>query len=169
MDILHQNSMENRPSIELTVSHPNDVAGEPARIQGFRYILAFYVKGYKPEAHCQPCFLGTRAPDFSTRTAMSGRSVSLDRISRYPYVYVCGVGAGPKKDLREKNLHFPLRYEEGSVAEVTTYNGYRLRATNAARVEIPALPDNWKGKDREHTRCKNFQFAVASFGYPVVS
>jgi len=88
-------------------------------------------------------------------------------MDRYPYVYVCGVGVGPKDELWRQNLHFPLRHEEGTVAEIESYNGYRLRAQNAVQVEIPALPEGWHGKDREHTRCKNFQFAVASFGYPI--
>jgi hypothetical protein len=158
--------MKDRPSIELTVSDPKDVAGEPAPIQGFRFFWACYVNGYKPAKHCQSCFIGARVRDFSTPSVMSGRSVSLDRIHRYPYVYVCGVGKGPRADLWKQNLHFPLRYEEGSVAEVSTYNGYHLRAVNASRVVIPELPENWQGKDPEHTRCKNFQFAVACFGYP---
>ena len=158
--------MKNRPSIVLTVSHPNDDPGTTARIKGFRYIWAYYVKGYRPETHCQPCFIGDRVEDFSTPTAMSGKSVSFHRMDQYPYVYVCGVGVGPKTELRAQNLHFPLRYLEGGVEVVTTYNGYHLRAENAARVEIPELPDDWQGLDREHARCKNFQFAVACFGYP---
>ena len=158
--------MKNRPSIVLTVTHPDDRPGEATRIGGFRYIWAYYVEGYKPDKHCQPCFIGARVADFSTPTAMSGKSITLDRMDKYPFVYVCGVGAGPKADLWKQNLHFPLKFLEGGVAEVTTYNGYHLRAENAARVEIPELPENWQGLSREHTRCKNFQFAVASFGYP---
>lgn len=157
--------MKNRPAILLTVTHPDPTA-EASRIKGFRFIWAYYVKSYKPDQHCQPCFIGARVPDFATPTAMSGRTVVLDRTHRYPYVYVCGVGVGPKTDRWKQNLHFPLRYEEGSVAEISSYNGYHFRTENAAQVAIPALPENWQGKDREHTRCKNFQFAVAAFGYP---
>lgn len=150
----------------LTVSHPADIPGEPARIKGFRFIWAYYVKGYKPELHCQDCFIGARVDEFSTPTARSGESVSFDRMDLYPYVYVCGVGDGPKRELREQNLHFPLRYVEGGVTEIATYNGYQFRAVNAAKVDIPELPENWGGLTREHWRCKNFQFAVAEFGYP---
>jgi hypothetical protein len=71
---------------------------------------------------------------------------------------------GPKRDLHLKNLHFPLEYREGAVAEATTYNGYVFRARNAAIVPIPPLPDGWHGLDTEHTRCKNFRFAVGAFG-----
>jgi hypothetical protein len=87
-------------------------------------------------------------------------------MDRYPYVYVCGVGSGLKSELWKKNLHLPLRYAEGQVLEFTAYNEYRFRAENAALVDIPELPEGWQGKDREHTRCKNFRFAVAAFGFP---
>ena len=35
----------SKQSIVLTATHPN---GEEALIRGFRYIWAFYVKGYNP-------------------------------------------------------------------------------------------------------------------------
>ena len=137
----------------------------PGKIQGFRFLWAFYVNGYDPEFHCQPCFRGERVVGFCTPTAESGRPIILDKLDRYPYVYVCGVGIGPKNELRHKNLHFPLQYVEGAIAEATTYNGYVFRARNAAMLPIPPLPPGWQGKADEHVRCKNFQFAVAYFGY----
>lgn len=87
-------------------------------------------------------------------------------MDRYPYVYICGVGVGPKSELRNQNLHMPLKFEEGGTVDITSYNQFTFRAVNAALVEIPALSEGWEGKDREHTRCKNVQFAVAAFGYP---
>jgi hypothetical protein len=152
--------------IQLSVSHPEQAAG---RIDGFRFLWAFYVNGYRPEKHCQPGLRGRRVPEFCTPTAEVGRAVSLDRMDRYPYVYVCGVGGGPKALLRDQNLHFPLEYAAGEVAEITTYNGYRFRAEHARQLEIPELPHGWDGRSEEHVRCKNFQFAVAYFGYPPVS
>ena len=97
---------------------------------------------------------------------MSGRSVTCDRMDQYPYLYVCGVASGPKKDLRLKNFHLPLKYENGGLVEAVTYNDYQFRVENAARIEVPKLDAGWQGKPLEHTNCKNFQFAVASFGYP---
>jgi len=149
--------------IVLEVTHP-ELA--PGRIQGFRFLWAFYVNGYDPALHCQPCFRGCRVGAFCTPTAESSRPVVLDRAHRYPYVYVCGVGTGPRGELRNKNFHFPLKLAEGEVAEATTYNGYRFRAENAIALPIPPLPNGWEGKPDEHVRCKNFQFAVAYFGYP---
>ncbi len=88
----------------------------------------------------------------------------FDKMEQYPFVYVCGVGSGPKDQLWSRNLHLPMKYKEGVEVEVPTYNGYLFHAFNAERVPIPALADGWNDLEREHTRCKNFQFAVASFG-----
>jgi hypothetical protein len=151
-------------SIRLEVSHP-EIA--PGRIEGFRFLWAFYVNGYHRNLHCQPCFKGTRVTDFCTPTARSGQPVILDKLDRYPYVYVCGVASGPTAERRDRNLHFPLQYLEGHVEEKTTYNGYTFRAHNAKALTIPPLPAGWEGKPEEHTRCKNFQFAVAYLGHPV--
>lgn len=151
------------PSIVLDVSHPTLA---PGKIEGFRFMWAFYVNGYDPESHCQQCFKGSRVDEFSTGTAVSGRPFELNRMDRYPFVYVCGVGVGPKAELHSQNLHFPLKYSEGAVAEASTYNGYTFRAQNAVILPIPDLPLGWHGKPEEHSRCKNFQFVVEYFGYP---
>jgi hypothetical protein len=149
------------PSIRLEVSHAEL---PPGKIEGFLFLWAFYVNGYDPSRHCQPCFKGSRVKEFCTPTARSGETLSLDKIDRYPYVYVCGVASGPITERRHRNLHFPLEYAEGRVAEVTTHNGYLFRAHNAVALTIPPLPAGWGGKPEAHTRCKNFQFAVAYFG-----
>ena len=153
-------------TIFLEVSHPRLA---PGAIDGFRFLWAYYVNGYAPERHCQACFKGRAVEQFSSRTARSGHIVELDDIARYPYVYICGVAAGPRRGLAAKTLHLPLQYHDGHVTEATTYNGYVFRARNAVAVPIPPLPDGWNGiEDREHTRCRNFQFAVAVFGYPTL-
>jgi hypothetical protein len=124
------------------------------------------VKGYRPEQHCQRCFKGRRVSEFCTPTAACGKPVVFDRMDRYPYVYVCGVGVGPRSELHKQNFHFPLEFQEGRVAEATTPNGYVFRAHNAVAVPIPFLEVGWNGLSKEHRGCKNFQFAVAAFGYP---
>lgn len=149
--------------ITLDVTSPT---GAPGPIEGFRFLWAFYVAGYAPTRHCQACFRGRRVGEFSTGTAMAGRPIHLDQMDRYPYVYVCGVGRGPKSGLRHRNLHFPLRYEAGAVAEIVSYDGYTFRARDAVRLEIPELPAGWEGLSEAHTRCKNFRFAVEHFGHP---
>jgi hypothetical protein len=155
--------MTDKRSIVFNVTN---LRGDEGPITGFRYIWAFYVKGYNPAKHCQPGLIGHRVNDFCTGRAMSGRSVTCDQMDRYPYLYVCGVAAGSKSGRKEKNLHLPLRYAAGAVVEATTHSGFHFRIENAEKVDVPALPEGWEGKPREHTRCKNFQFAVACFGYP---
>lgn len=149
-------------AITLSVTHPTL---PPGPIEGFRFMWAFYVNGFRSDRHCQPCFRGRRVDEFSTGHAESGRPIVFDRLDRYPYVYVCGVGAGPKKELKNKNLHMPMRFRQGGLVEMETYNGYRFRAEDAELIEIPELPAGWGGiTDEEHRRCKNFRFAVAMFG-----
>ncbi len=92
------------------------------------------------------------------------RTYQLNAMDRFPYVYLCGVASGPKKERGGKNFHLPLKYADGEIVTATTYNGYRITAQNAAALPIPPLPKGWNGRDEETTRCKNFQFAVAYFG-----
>ncbi len=154
-------------TIFLDVSHPRLKQG---RIEGFRFLWAYYVNGYRPDRHCQSCFKGRLAREFCSHTARSGHVIAFDRMARYPYLYICGVAAGARGERRHKNLHFPLQYKEGHVAEAHTHNGYVFRARNAVPVAIPPLPPGWNGiHDKEHTGCKNFQFAVAAFGDPARS
>jgi hypothetical protein len=150
-------------TIILDVAHATKTGG---RIDGFRFLWGFYVNGYRSDKHGQQCFYGKLVPGFSTTTDSVGRQIRLDEMGRYPYVDICGVSAGPNHLPGERNLHLPLEYSEGETVETTTYNGFSLRAHNARRVPIPPLTDHWNGLGRGHARCKNFQFAVAMFGYP---
>lgn len=150
-------------TITFQMSHPHLPLG---KVEGFRFLWAFYVNGYRPERHCQPCFLGRRVDEFCTPTARSGALVSFDLMDQYPFVYVCGVGVGPKAALRDQNLHLPMRYKDGGLVEATTYNGYTTVAHNAELVDIPVLPRGWNNLSDEHVGCKNFRFAVGAFGWP---
>jgi hypothetical protein len=85
-------------------------------------------------------------------------------MSRYPFLYLCGVAAGRVTWRRERNLHLPLVHAPGSVVDVTTYNGYRFRIEHARQVPVPALPEGWEGRPDVQVRCRNYQFAVAYFG-----
>ncbi len=151
-----------KKTIVLSITHPTLPDGV---IQGFRFFWAYYLNGFRPEFHCQPCFRGKRVEHFCTGHVQSRRTYELDEMNRYEYVYVCGVGSGPKKSLANKNFHLPLKYSAGGELTAGTYNGYIITARNAVPLPIPALEDGWNGRDRETTRCKNFQFAVAYFGY----
>lgn len=147
-------------AIRLRIEHPS---AHEAPIQGFRFFWAFYVSGFRPDRHCQPCFRGRRVESFCTTTVRNGVEVVLDRMDRYPYVYVCGVGSGPRRELKLKNVHMPLRHREGGTVRLRTYNDYEVIAEDAELLEIPELPEGWGGRDIETTRCKNFRFGVHYF------
>jgi hypothetical protein len=153
-------------SISLSVTHPYLPDGP---IQGFRFIWAFYVNGFRPERHCQSCLKGRRHEEFYTGSARTGRVYELNAMDQYPFVYICGVGAGPDKDLWKQNLHMPLVYAPGHIVTRTTHNGYVFTAQDAREIVIPPLPEGWNGLDKKMVRCKNFQFGVAQFGYPTRS
>ena len=137
----------------------------PGPIQGFRFFWAYYVTGFNQSQHCQPCFKGTLSKQINTSTTRSGALYVMNERRSFPYLYVCGVGIGPKNLLSEKNFHLPLKPEPGVRAVHQTYNGYVVTVENAAAMPIPDLEEGWKGLDRETTRCKNFRFAVAQFGW----
>lgn len=147
--------------IELEVVHPE---GRIGRVEGFPLLWAWYVSGFKPQHHCQDCFEGHLAKNFSSRTAECGVHL-LEEAAAFPYVYICGVASGPDNERQHRNLHFPLRYWPGATAKIETFNGYRFTARNAMVMPIPSLPDDFHGLDRSHARCRNFQFGVAYFAF----
>jgi hypothetical protein len=148
--------------ITVRMDHPEF---EPQLIRGFRFFWAFWVKGFNPAHHCQPCFKGKRVDEFCTGTAKSGQCYSMQKPDDCRYLYICGVGKGPKSLLHEQNFHLALEFQGGGTLSDKTYNNYAVNICNAVKLTIPALPLGWKGRDRETTRCKNFQFAVEYFGY----
>lgn len=147
--------------ISLEISNPSR-SGE--RIDGFQHFWAYRVSGFRPDRHCQACFIGTRIAEFIKTTIRIGVTVAVSLRPDDRYLYVCGVGSGPKTELHRKNLHLPLRCEPGATVSRVTYNGYLVTAHNAVELPIPALEPGWGGRDLETTRCKNFQFGVAYFG-----
>jgi hypothetical protein len=147
--------------ITLQVTHLDQDSGP---LTGFRFFWAFRVSGFRSDRHCQPCFRGSLVKDFSSQTVRTARTVDAVLQPQHQYLYVCGVGSGPRRERYLKNFHLPLRYEAGSSVSRTTYNGYVVTASNAVEVDIPALAPDWNGRDLETTRCKNFQFGVRYFG-----
>jgi hypothetical protein len=137
----------------------------PGPIQGFRFFWAYYVNGFNQSVHCQPCFKGSVSKQLSTATARSGVMYTMDERRSFEYLYICGVGVGPRNLLYQKNFHLPLKLAAGAREARQTYNGYTITVENGLALPIPELEDGWKGLDRETTRCKNFRFAVSRFGW----
>lgn len=101
---------------------------------------------------------------FHSRNAASGIDIVFDRLDVSPVVYIYGVAKGPEDQRRHRNLHLPVRDTPGAIASATTYNGYSIELRNATILEVPAVPDGWRGLPLRHTRCKNFRFGLAHFG-----
>ncbi len=80
--------------ITIHIEHPEY---EPGPIQGFKFFWAYYLNGYDQTRHCQPCFKGTLSRQLNTRTAQSGKLYTMDEPRRFQYLYICGVGLGPKR------------------------------------------------------------------------
>ena len=123
------------------------------------------MNGFNQTTHCLSCFKGSLSRQFNTRTVQSGKLYTMDERETFRYLYICGVGVGPKNLLRDKNFHLPLAYRAGGHEVHQTYNGYRITVENGVALPIPELESGWKGLDLETTRCKNFRFAVEQFGW----
>lgn len=152
-----------RQDVTVTIVHPTQRSGS---VEGFRFLWAYLVNGYRSDRHCKKCLYGRAVPELSASSDSIGATIVLPLSAHHPYGYICGVASGPIAERRTRNLHLPLRYARGEIVEIRTYNGYTLTASNAQQISIPALPDDWQGLVRSHARCKNFQFAVEMFGYP---
>lgn len=152
------------PSMTVLVSHQTRPEGV---ISGFTFLWAYYVKGFDSATHCQASLKGALARNFNTKSARSGVEVTLERARDFPFVYICGVAAGPNELKGERNLHLPLRYTAGSVVVCSTYDAYRIVVNNAEALPIPDLPAHWLGLPESHSRCKNFRFGVAYFAESV--
>jgi hypothetical protein len=120
---------------------------------------------YDQSTHCQFCFKGSLSKQLNTHTVQTGKLFTMNERKTFRYLYICGVGVGPKDLLREKNFHLTLEYRTGAHEVRQTYNGYTIRVENGIALPIPELEVGWKGLDLETTRCKNFRFAVGQFGW----
>jgi hypothetical protein len=147
--------------ITLRIGH---TGVSPGPITGFRHFWAYYITGFNPRVHCQKCFKGKPSSRI-TKQSETGLLYEMNEKQSFQYLYICGVGEGPKDLLYKKNFHLALRPSDGAATSAETYNGYTFEVTNAVALPIPELPENWNGLTREMTRCKNFRFGVEHFGY----
>ena len=147
--------------ISLRVTYPTLAQGP---IEGFSLLWAYYIRGFRPEKHCQECFIGELAKNFHSRNHDSEVEVRFDQTDAFRFIYVCGVAKGPAEGRRCANLHFPLRFESAAHATITIYNGYQFEAENAVQLRIPDIPERWRGLPDVHARCKNFRFGLEYFG-----
>ncbi|NTU81929.1 MAG: hypothetical protein HGA45_21550 [Chloroflexales bacterium] len=146
----------------LTIGTPD----EPRRpLPGFPYFWLKYVTGFDARYHCAQALLGPFHKGIWSTVKAPSVHVLTQPKEPWRYAYLCGVAETRWAD----NLHVPVEFAPGQEVEAVTYNGVRIHITNARRLDIPWLDDGWNGFPRSFTTCRNFQFAVAMFGYDGVT
>jgi hypothetical protein len=83
--------------------------------------------------------------------------------------YLCGVGQkdsasrGAEWNREFTNIHLAVRPKLGSVATINSLYGVSFTITDAERIPIGPLADDFMGLPRKHARCKNFQLGFQMF------
>jgi hypothetical protein len=130
----------------------------------YRYFWGFYVRGFKPWVHCQPCLRGTRADGINLKMA----EVDVDLLRPTDFFYLHGNASGKDSLRGVRNIHLAVRPKEGFTATVTSYYGHVFTIEGAEEIVIqepiltlPELEDHW-------TRCKNFRFGAQVYDAPIL-
>ncbi len=143
--------------------------GSGGPVIGWRYLWAIEVWGFDHTQHClqtfakhsrripevKPGMLSDTPVEVTFGPTPEGRAPS--------FLYVCGVAVvGGYRN----NLHLAVKPRRGGFAHITAYTGDVLTVVGGDAQQIPELPHLYKGMSSEFTTCRNFQWAVAAFGWP---
>lgn len=157
-------SAERQLRIEFEGYH-----GGRSPVEGWRFLWAVEVWGFDHTQHClatfakhsrrivqiKPGMLAETPIDVTLAPPPPGRGPS--------FMYICGVAlVGGYRN----NLHLALKPRANAFAHVTAYTGDVLTVSGAEAMPIPELPQLYNGMSAEFTTCRNFQWAVATFGWP---
>ncbi|NTU85008.1 MAG: hypothetical protein HGA45_37535 [Chloroflexales bacterium] len=168
---------EDGPELQLSMFGPEPppegamvlTLGEPGAprqsLPGFPYFWIKYVTGFDARHHCAQCLTGWFHKGIWSTVKIPSVHVLNQPKEPWRYAYLCGVADTHWAD----NLHVPLVPAPGEAVEAVTFNGVRVHVTNARRLEIPWIEEGWNDFPRSYTTCRNFQFAVAQFGYDGVT
>ena len=127
----------------------------------YRFLWGWYVRGFKPWLHCQPCLRGTRARGINPE--MGNVRVELDRPT--DYFYLCGFAPGPTEDRGKYNLHLAVEPMDGEIATAVSAYGPIFTIHGARNIEIQ---DPIESLVPSYGRCKNFRFAAQVYPAPVL-
>jgi hypothetical protein len=141
--------------VTLTIRQENCV-GNARQIHGFKYLWLMYLTGFRPDRHCLACFEGLRSRRIHPWMPLGQRIILNEAHEKY--LYLCGVS----DEGWASNLHIAMTPRAGSSIIEATYNGLRVEISGAVKLDIPPLPDGFRGLPREFTTCRNYQFGVAS-------
>jgi hypothetical protein len=139
-----------------------EVSEITAQTTRYRFLWGFYVTGFKPWLHCQPCLRGTRAPGIEP--FMKNGVVQLDRPTKFFYLH--GFAPGLKTERGERNLHLAVRPKMGSTATARSVYGPLFTIHDAEKISIQAPIVGFPESEKIWTRCMNFRFGAQVFDAP---
>ncbi len=138
-------------------------------VAGWRFLWAVEVWGFDHTQHCLATFAKHSRRIVEVKPGMTAdKAVEVTLSARPPdprpsYLYICGVAlVGGYRN----NLHLAVKPRAHGFAHVTTYTGDVLTVVGGDAMPIPPLPHLYEGMSSEFTTCRNYQWAVATFGWP---
>lgn len=132
-------------------------------MRGYPYLWIKTVEGFNPREHCAKCLKGNFIRTGGHYIPPVNEWRTIDVPAQAKAIYVCGVSSGGYA----QNLHAPLvPDQDADPIHIEMTHGQALIVEGAKMLRIPPLPDRWHGLPKSFTSCRNFQFAVATFGYP---
>jgi hypothetical protein len=136
-----------------------EVTGITVDTTQYRFLWGFYVRGFKPWEHCQPCFRGTRAPGITP--AMKNGSIQLGRPTKFFYLHGFAPGLASQRGVR--NLHLAVRPKTDSTATIQSFYGPVFTIYNAEEIVIQRPIAGFPSSEDIWTKCKNFRFGAQMF------
>lgn len=133
------------------------------RLRGFAHFWMLYVNGWNPKTHCIKSLVGER--NLAVNPQMQTGITDITCNGWCDYIYICGV-AYPM--VFNNNFHLAGSYEEGTISEKKTYNGFTVRVYNLKEIEINPVPEEHRSHfyDKQ-VRCRNFQFGFQQYNTTV--
>jgi hypothetical protein len=107
------------------------VSGITPSTTPYRFLWGFYVRGFKPWHHCQPCFRGSRATGIFPK--MQDGVIELP--GEADFFYLHGNAAGAEHSRGSLNLHLAVRPKRGATASIRPLNGALYTIHDAEAIE----------------------------------
>ena len=139
---------------------------------GWRTLWIKFVRGFRPDVHCQDCLIGWTLPSLRKKivpgqpmTLIPGnpgtRSPWRGADAHYDAIYLCGVHES--RDW-SRNLHLVGIPDPDHLAIAVTRSDGIFAIKGMRRLDIPDLPLGYDGRDKSFTTCRNWRFGVAYYG-----
>lgn len=137
-------------------------AGPGPKVSGYPYLWVKAVTGFVHTAHCAKCLKGPFLKTSNDWVPPPNVRKEYELPAKAKALYICGVS----RQGYAHNLHAPCEYAPGEVFSIEMVDRQTLIVEDARLLTIPALPDKWRGLPKSFTTCRNFRWAVATFGWP---